>query len=83
MSLPLSRRAFQRALPLRLGSIEDHLDIHEQRVDKLVARLAAIEAHAEDKDLRARVDLIEKIVDLLKLALGKRQSRRRTAAARH
>lgn len=76
--LPLSRRAFQRALPHRVGSIEDHLDGHERLMDELVSRLAAIEARSEDMTLSARVDLVEQVVDLLRLVLGKRRSRRRT-----
>jgi hypothetical protein len=77
MPLPQSKRAFQRALPHRVGSIEDHLDGHERRMDELVSRLAAIEARSEDMPLSARVDL-EQVVDLLRLVLGKRRSRRRT-----
>jgi hypothetical protein len=76
--LPLSRRAFQRALPHRVGSIEDDLDGHERRMDELAYRLAAIEARSEDTTLSARVDLVEQIVDLVRLVLGKRRSRRRT-----
>jgi hypothetical protein len=76
--LPLSKRAFQRALPHRLGGVEDHLDAQERRVDELVSRLAAIEARSDDTALQARVDLVEQVVDLLRLVLGKRRSRRRT-----
>jgi hypothetical protein len=40
---PLSRKAFHRGLPKRVGAIEDGLDAHERRVDELVCRLTAIE----------------------------------------
>jgi hypothetical protein len=77
LPLPLSKRAFQRALPHRLGGVEDHLDAQKQRVDELVSRLAAIEARWEDMTLSARAYLVEQVVDLLRLVLGKRRSRRR------
>jgi hypothetical protein len=47
---PLSRKAFHRGLPRRVGAIEDELDAQEsrsdgieRRVDLLVCRLTAIE----------------------------------------
>jgi hypothetical protein len=76
--LPLSRRAFQRALPHRVGSIEDHLEDLERRLDELASQLAAIAVLSEDMTLSARAALVEQVVELIRLVLGKRRSRRRT-----
>lgn len=75
--LPQSRRDFQRSLPLRLGDIEVRLDAYEQQVDELVGRLAALEARADDTADTARVELVRGVIDILRLALGKRRRPRR------
>jgi hypothetical protein len=76
-SLPQSRKAFQRSLPLRLGSVEEQLDTQDQSVEDIRTRLAALEARADDKSDAARVELLRNVVDVIRLALGKRRSRRR------
>jgi hypothetical protein len=75
--LPQSRRAFQRGLPLRLGAAEDQLDGHDQRLDDLVIRIAAIEARATDTADAARVELGRQVAEVFRLVFGKRRSRRR------
>jgi hypothetical protein len=74
---PLSRRAFQRSLPGRLGVLEQHLGDHEEQFDEFIARLRVLEARSRNTDLAARVDLVEGMLDLFRLVLGKRRSRRR------
>jgi hypothetical protein len=71
---PLSRRAFRRGLPKRLGAVEDGLetqesrnDAIEKRVDLLVCRLTAIEkqppAIASDPALGNFVEAIVWLAD--------------------
>jgi hypothetical protein len=78
----LSRRAFQRALPHRLGGVEVILDTQERRVEKIDSRLTAMEPRADNAVLTAQN--IEGIIELVQIALGiqKRRERRRPAVAR-
>jgi hypothetical protein len=75
--LPQSKRAFQRSLPVRLGGLEDQVNAHDHSVDEIRSRLMALEARAEAASDAACVELVWGVVDALRLALGKRRSRRR------
>jgi len=66
----------------RLGSVEDAVDTHDRRIDALASRVAALEARANDTADTASVEIAQYVNDSLRLALGKRRSRRRPAAAR-
>jgi hypothetical protein len=80
MPLPLSKRAFHRSLPFRLGGVENLLDGHDQRLNEIFTRLGALEARSENTDLAASVDIVEGMLDLFRLVLGKRPV---TASAGH
>ena len=62
----LSRKAFYRVLPRRVGAIEDALDAQARRVDELICRLATVEvkpqATTSDPALTARFDNLVAIV---------------------
>jgi hypothetical protein len=49
-SVPLSRRAFVRGLPRRMGGIEDAVEAVEQRLDANEALFAKIEARLDARD---------------------------------
>jgi hypothetical protein len=66
---PLSRKAFNRGLPRRVGAIEDALDAqerrgdsHERRVDELVCRLTAIEEQPSSTASERFENFVEAVV---------------------
>ena len=85
--VPLSRKAFQRGLPHRVGAIEDQIDAHDRRLDDCVCRLIAVEKRpmaGPDPILEAKIDGLIATVEQLSAQLqriDKRslQSRRRLA----
>jgi hypothetical protein len=78
MPPPQSKRAFHRSLPGRLGGLEDQVDVHDQRVDEILARLSALEAQPKQRIEVVSTEFFRSLVeDILRIALGKRSARRR------
>lgn len=75
--LPQSKKTFARLLPGRLDGLEDQVDALHHSVDELRARLSALEACADATSDLARAEAIWGVSDALRLALGKRRSKRR------
>jgi hypothetical protein len=80
---PLSSKHFRRALPGRLGAIEDEVYRHDRQLDAVLGRLSAIESHpattGPDPGLAARLEAIVGIVEIL--ARTRRSRVRRKSAA--
>lgn len=77
MPLPQSKRAFQRSLPSRLGGLEDSQDDQDHILAELQLRIMSLEARADTAADAASIELMWGVVDMVRLTLGKRQSRRR------
>jgi hypothetical protein len=64
--LPLSRRAFVRSLPRRVGGLEDQIEACELRLDAGDALLAKVEARldAQGRALEHLVQRLDRLADL-------------------
>jgi hypothetical protein len=79
MPFPTSRKAFNRGLPRRVGSIEDQVDDHDRRLDAVVSRLTAVESRSvatgSDPGLAVRMATIVEIADRLAGRLSRTNKR--------
>jgi hypothetical protein len=65
---PLSRKAFFRSVPRRLGAIEDAVDIQETRMNEVVCRLTSLEVRpavpVPDPATRVILDFVTAVLRL-------------------